>query len=74
MMSFFFDGLAQNPTTTGWYYKNTAFSSDSASYMRFPHNDGESVVFVDGHTERIGRTIFQKQYFLNASDLFWTGR
>lgn len=72
-MSFFFDGLAQNPISGGWYYKTTAFSSDSQLYMRFPHSDGENTVFVDGHAEWIRRAIFTTTLFTNATDVFWSG-
>ena len=75
LMSFFFDGLAQNVTSDGsWYYKNTAFPSDSSSFMRFPHNGGENVVFVDGHVQRIGRDVFQAKLFISSpTDPFWSG-
>lgn len=72
-MSFFFDGLAQNQIAGGWYYKTTAFSSDSQLYMRFPHQDGQNVVFVDGHAETVKRNIFVDRLFPDSADVFWAG-
>lgn len=70
---FFFDGLPQNETSSpkGWYYKNTGFSSDFATYQRFVHGEIANAVFLDGHCEKVPRARFLSY---SATDLFWTGR
>lgn len=73
LMSLFFDGLALNPITGGWYYGVTAFSSDSQASMRFPHDSSENVSFVDGHAKRVPLREFDDVFFADAEHAFWTG-